>query len=59
MSNYNEINDIAMNPRSDEYMDIDKYNSLARASHPEYGGLESSGKRAIKKSSRVQIIWYS
>ena len=56
MSNYDEINDIAMNPRSDEYMDIDKYNSLARASHPEYGGFESSKKSAVKKGSRVSSL---
>ena len=48
---YNEINDIAMNPRHDEYMDIDKYNSLAKSSNLEYGGIEEPKKVIKSKAS--------
>lgn len=45
---YNEINDIAMNPRHDEFMDVDNYNSLIKSSNLEYGGFEKTTK--VKKS---------
>ncbi|MBO4667973.1 MAG: hypothetical protein J5666_07630 [Bacilli bacterium] len=54
MDKYDEINDIAMNPRSDEYMDVERYDSYAKASHPEYGGFESPKKKETEKVTTVK-----
>ena len=54
MDKYDEINDIAMNPSPDEYMDIDKYNSLSKVSHPEYGGFESTKKKEKERETTVK-----
>ena len=48
---FNEINDIAMNPRHDEFMDVDNYNSLIKSSNLEYGGFETTTK--VKKSKAI------
>ena len=54
LSELKELNDIQMNPQPDEFMDIDRYNSLAKAAHPEYGEFEATKKKkGVKTGSRV------
>ena len=46
-----------MNPQSDEYMDIDRYNSFAKVSQPEFGGFTTSKKKeTVKKSLKVSNL---
>lgn len=59
MSYNNDLNDIQMNPVSDEYMDVNEYDSYAVASHPEYGGFETPNKKAsetVKKTVRIKNL---
>lgn len=46
---FNEMNEIQMNPRHDEYMDIDNYDSLAKSQKLEFGSIEAPKKKETKK----------
>ena len=57
MSSFNEINDIQMNPQADEYMDIDRYNSLAHSNHPEYSRTDKvENKEKVKKGFGITSL---